>query len=532
MTRISLSCYLIKSEFDSFDDLIRENVEIRKYNIENQNNLDGMIFVGNSSSNSPRWLELLQRGATSELPILLNSSTRAVLFIKNNESIFAFPFGFGRYLIRDEVLVKDFGIKVVLNSVDSQKLRSVDKATINEITIQSRTQTSKTADVNAFGIDVVKDFLRSVTGEPKNEIFGKVLTGRDSVQFTYNFEDDFGKFKIICDYLEEKYYSEDYKADFSWVDNLQIVNDVTLKNSLDNILLESINKRDSTRMHLAPSEIIEWSDIEGFSYTQFGEKDDDLNIEGYFLYLDNNIIEKFTIEKLKRHRIFVWDIQTEESINKWKLYDCIVFETDYNGEKYILTVGHWFRIDRDFANLVNEYIKNIPNTSITLPDCYPNEKEGEYNSRVGREIDGVICLDTKLISYNGSRIEICDLFTEDKKFIHVKPWRSSSTLSHLFSQGRVSGENMFQDIEFRKKSRRKISEINEEFVDLISEENYKPEDFEVVFAIIESSDRELEDRLPFFSKLNMMQSVQYLKNIRYKVTKTKIKRIEKDSLNF
>jgi uncharacterized protein (TIGR04141 family) len=523
MARLNITSYLLKAEYHDFRDVIREDIEVEHYQLKEEYNLNGLIVVGYTSMNSPQWLQLLQSGSNGDLPELLNSSTRAILFVRSNERIFAFPFGFGRYLLKDEAIVKDFGIKVVLNSVDPQKLRSVDTATISEMTIHSRTQTSRTTNVNTFGIDVVKDFLRSVTGEPINEDFGTVITGRESVQFSYDFENDFSKFGVICTILEEKYNSVSYKENFNWVDNLQIVNDSVLKRKLEENLIDNINGREENKLHIAPPEIIDWNEIGGFSFTENGNRARDLDIEDYFNYLDK-YDDGIDLNQLKRHSVFSWDNSQEHHYAKWKLYECIVFETEFEDETYILTVGDWFKVDEDFANSVDEFASNIQTSTITLPSCMCGENEGDYNSRVGEENPNIITLDRKNVMYHGSPIEICDLMSNEKHLIHVKPWKSSSTLSHLFSQGRVSSESMFQDVDFRKANREKISEINEDFVECISEENYDPSEIEVVYAIIDSSDREIHERLPFFSKLNMMQAVKHLRNLRYNVTQLKIRR--------
>ncbi|WP_340673733.1 DUF6119 family protein [Brevibacillus agri] len=110
----------------------------------------------------------------------------------------------------------------------------------------------------------------------------------------------------------------------------------------------------------------------------------------------------------------------------------------------------------------------------------------------------------------------------DKKLIHVKPWDSSSTLSHLFSQGRVSAELLIQEIEFRKLTRQKISGLDISFVNVIEENFFNPREYEIVFAIIDPSNNPLRERLPFFSKLNMMQNVKYLRNLGFSVTLKKI----------
>ena len=61
-------------------------------------------------------------------------------------------------------------------------------------------------------------------------------------------------------------------------------------------------------------------------------------------------------------------------------------------------------------------------------------------------------MDRKLIAVeNGpKKIEACDIFTRDKKLIHVKNKGQSAQLSHLFSQGKVAAECFVSDLNFRK----------------------------------------------------------------------------------
>lgn len=522
MPKVNLTCFLIKEDYEEFLDVIKSDIQYDVFPLKAEHNLEGVIVVGANSTQPPQWLDILRDMTGEEIQDLFNSSTRAVIFIKCEQRIFVYPFGFGRYLIKDEAIVKDFGIKVVLNSVQPHKLRSIDTATVNEITIHSRTQTSKTTSVNSFGIDVVKDFLKSVTGEPANTQLGKVITGKESIQLSYEFQESFNEFHLLCTHLFDRYYSNNYKDNFSWVDNLQVVNDSLLKNLLNQKLLERINHREDDKLHIAPPEIIDWSNIGGFTFTPNSQINDDLDIANYFNYINRH--EKLELDQIKRHSVFVWDLGKENYI-KWKVYDCIVFETDYEQSKYILTMGNWFKVNEEFANLVEGYIREIPDAILTLPECGASEKEGEYNLRVGNEDEDMITLDTKNINYNGSQIEVCDLMTSSGHLIHVKPWKSSSTLSHLFSQGRVSAESLFQDKEFRILTKAKVKEINEDFANRINVEDFDPTHLEIVFAIIDKNENDLHERLPFFSKLNMMQSVKQLRNLRYNVSKCKIRRV-------
>lgn len=520
MSRTKLSILLLKTEYQQFQDTIKDDVEVNFYDLKPEYEINGSICVGPNTQNPPEWSRFLREGTNETIPLLINSSTRAILFIKYTDYIFAFVFGMGRYLIKEEAIIRDFGIRVVLNSVNPTMLRSIDTSTFDEITVHSRTQTSRMSDIYNFGHDIIRDYLRAVTGVPTNEKLGSVITGRDSVHFSYEL--NYQSIKDLCEYLLLQYQSVEYRNHFDWFDNLQYITDPVLLNSLNDALIREITTGNNSSLHLAPPEIINWDDICGFSFTEMGQVYEDLKANDFFNLLIQRGID-VTVDKLKRRNIFVKD-SNSNTIIKWTIYNSIVFETEIDNELYILTFGLWFKINRSFVDIVQTYLQTISESSCFLPTCNLLEKEGEYNDRVSRELEDLLTLDRQLITFNSSRIEVCDLLTRDKKLIHVKPWDSSSTLSHLFSQGRVSAEMLLQEIEFRTLTRQIISGLDLSFQDVIEEAVFNPREYEIVFAVIDSSGSPLNERLPFFSKLNMMQTVKYLRSLGFNVTSKKIVR--------
>ena len=104
--------------------------------------------------------------------------------------------------------------------------------------------------------------------------------------------------------------------------------------------------------------------------------------------------------------------------------------------------------------------------------------------------------------------------SKDKKFIHVKNKGQSAQLSHLFSQGKVSAECFASDEKYRKQ----VSDlVIAKFGDTIFDYTAKPQsnEFEVVYAIIDEKESSLEDKLPFFSKVNLMLAVQELDRMHF-----------------
>jgi uncharacterized protein (TIGR04141 family) len=120
------------------------------------------------------------------------------------------------------------------------------------------------------------------------------------------------------------------------------------------------------------------------------------------------------------------------------VYDAIIYEVARGGKLYALSLGEWFEIDQDHVAGVNAELAQIEDhATLVLVDGIAGEGEGCYNERAADASDGRLALlDAKPVLYGGckSRIEICDLLSNDMNFIHVKAKTKSSTLSHLFAQ--------------------------------------------------------------------------------------------------
>ena len=190
-----------------------------------------------------------------------------------------------------------------------------------------------------------------------------------------------------------------------------------------------------------------------------------------------------------------------------------------DGQKYILNDGSWYSLNTDFVSEVNSYYDAIEESSVELPP-YGTRKEPEYNAYVATTYaDNFDLMDRKTIPIGGGRssVEFCDLFTKDKKLIHVKKYGGSSVLSHLFQQGVVSGELFISNNSFRSEVNSRLS-IDYKLADVVSRPN--PIEYEVCYAIMSGVPGDLH--IPFFSKVVMKNAVKRLQAYGYKVTKKKI----------
>ena len=230
-------------------------------------------------------------------------------------------------------------------------------------------------------------------------------------------------------------------------------------------------------------------------------------------------------------RIYCFGASSDELKHQWKAFNCLYCEIQDDKEKktHLLSNGKWYEVENDFAKQVNDGYKQLrDNTaSVSLP-AYKCKNENEYNKETAKNNTDFCCMDRELISHGGgySKIEFCDLYTKDKKIIHVKHYGGSAVLSHLFSQGVVSGELLLADKEFREKVNEKLPNGYK-----LSNPNDKPNssDFQIIFGIISSSSKQLE--IPFFSKVSLRNAKRRLETYGYKVSLQKISAEETEKTN-
>lgn len=527
--KIKHAVFIIKEKFTNFDYIIEEDKYEEKRELADKYGVNGTIYIGHNNDSSPVWYGKLKEGIM-DAPELSNKSTRAVMLIKRNKRIFAFVFGHGKHMIKSETFERNFGMKVVLNNCQVDKLKSIDTTKIDSVTVQSRTQTSKSSELQEFQVDNIRDLLKAVTAEAKDSSrYGNVISGRDS--FHYNYPFSYENIRFMCDRLLDDYQSDKYKVNFEWVDHLHEENDPIIIDSLNQEMLKQINDiyhdKEEYNIHLAPPEIVDMENDLKYSYHGAGEKFNELEVSSYLI--NKNPRVEFTIEKLKRDRIFVFNDSLEQLETKWSIYNCLITEVQHKKRTYIFSLGSWYSVDNDFVSKVNNFIRDIPTCNLNFHhyDTEIHTCENTYNESIPVRHNNVISMDRNNIIIDKSRFELCDLLTNEKHLIHVKPWKSSSTLSHLFAQGRISATTLIKEPNIIPQINEKIQEKGGDKEFQFANEINGPQ-YTVVYAIIYEGDKEVHERIPFFSKLNFMDSVNSLRIMQFNVEKMHIKKIDRD----
>ncbi|HYS54239.1 MAG TPA: TIGR04141 family sporadically distributed protein [Thermoanaerobaculia bacterium] len=378
--------------------------------------IDGTLYTYSSPPHLPSWASFFGTSINEDVLRLETASASAVLVVPMKNRIFAISFGYGRHLIAPMAIEPNFGLRTTLNCVPENKIRSIDKRSFEGVSSHTREQASKDTSIGDFGLDVERDVLHAVVGTPGDATLGRRLVGMDSLTATC---------KVTLQELPELLQaylarSSDtaYKIRYPWVDNILEVRDPVKRERLDNQLIEILRSGDVGSTWLAVPDIMDWTDIAGFSYSKASSADTypDLHLNDYVAFTGSEEISEMA---LRRHYVFARRASTEQIFAKWPVYRCLYAEISIDDETYLLNGGEWYQIDNDFVTLVNKAIESIPSSGVAPLSYKLGEDEGQYNQRLAESINGSSCLDRKLISYGGgkSSVEFCDVFTPPRQVI-------------------------------------------------------------------------------------------------------------------
>lgn len=509
-----LAVFLIKEKYKTFASTLKTNL-IKKYEIKDDIESKGLIVIGHEKIKEPDWKYLLQTISKEKIPDLNNSSNRAVLFFQSDKRIFAICFGYGKYLLKDESIEREFGLKTALNLIDADKLISVDKANIGDLNLLTKTQASQKGSPYHFEIDILRDLVKGITGQPKNVsdlLFGSMITGNEGLHI-------FPKVKLrsvpkILTVLRSSYLSDEYKERFDWVDNIKPEKDPAVIEKLKAKLIDALNLQENTALHIASPVLIDWESFEYISYTPKGEQFNEFDITHFYNYKFQDAFQFEDWDKLTSQNIYIKFITDEEPFSN-KLWRFLNYETEFNGSRYIFTSSNWYKISKDYFEEMYDYCSLAEESTSLFIDCVKNGKdkydEGFYNAKLSKSNSDYFLFDKNLVKsdINRSHIEVCDVFNKStKELIHVKFRDSSSTLSHLFSQGKVSANSLQKDKTFRKNIRTILK--SDRILIPIENKDVRPSDYTITYAIIDSKKRKFVDALPFFSLVNFRLTLEDL----------------------
>ncbi len=530
-----LTFYLFNPSVRSFDDLLKPAKlgpdgyhELPLSERATSLGFNFKLYVEENKSKPPKWISFVQEYTTSSLDEMKNTVNSFVVLVNvpdgDNSRYFAVTGGFGFNALNKDNVELNFGLITTLNSIDPQKLKFLDAKNIDVRTKQKRIMSNVSTEVFDFGINFDQELVRIVSGYCADPAVGKKISGADSLSLSS--EINLSQLGDKCIQLLAKYKEETYKTNFDFIDNILPIKDKTLISSLDQKLIESLSAYDfdSGKLAIAYPDQIEYERCNFYKVYGTGQRSyeiEEVDAESFKAVLQSlDIIDVDTLKA--KAKIVGFEEEGRPALGSETLYGFLVYETEIDGTVYILSNKKWFKVDRDYVTQVNQKLRsNVVSIDTFLSDWQNvggEYKEGTYNSTYSTDPDYLVMdKDFFQMSKSRSKIEVADLYQKPaKRLICVKKLSASSTLSHLFAQGSVSIDLLRNMPEYKVCYE---SKLREKWADA----DVNVEDVKLTYAVGTKKEGDVLDIIPFFSKLNLLHHVDFIRKFGVIVEITKIK---------
>jgi uncharacterized protein (TIGR04141 family) len=519
------SIYLLKPTFDATNSLRDDHDLVAAAATDLPEG--AVLYILDSDPKPPWWRAYF--GVTEPLTQQFKG---ALVFLPVGERCFALSFGQVFHHLNDAAYEYDFGLRVTLNSVDPNELKSADMVAPG-VARRKRTQVPVSTELTYLDFDGNSEIIKSLTGKVKeeyDELFSNA-TGSTSLKVGLDLEPD--ELPGICGTLLSLYESEDYKASFPNIQNISPVNDPSKVTELDELLLSSLKAQDGKATLTIP-DIVDYRDNTCCLFQGDGRASNvypDISLEEFYDFLGPDYdLAGMTAEIFKAFRMMLTDVDGAPG-RTYSVYRSLIYDGEIAGEGlvYHLCEGQWYRVEQSYIERLKNYLDAKCVDADIPPYNHDAVKDGKtvyseegYNSAIPGWNNAFICLDQTDISPAGStQIEPCDIYTtivdpsvmcgHRAVFYHLKISTRSSHLSHLFNQG-VNSADLIQ---LEPASRQKMEDLvteklngNDPAVLLTPLDTF---DFKVVFGIITHKNKDAKsDNLPLFSKISLMRNMQQL----------------------
>lgn len=523
-----LTVYMMREGVEAFDDCLRATKlegedAFRQVAFAPGVGLDGVAYIGANIQKRPKWLTLFEGYLDlEEIGDIYNVYNSLMVLLRIRDRILALTYGYGSVALDREKIEPRFGLRTTLNAIDAERIKALDVRNIDLVTRSTRTYLSRDSGLPSFEVDRDQDIIRFAAGKLRDEADGAKMQGADSLVWTG--EDDFLGLADRCERFLELYSATHYQEHFDFIDNIREVQDTAIIDQLEAAVLQAVQAEDETKLTFAYPELSQWEQIAWFKLYRGHD-------QYHYHEIDTDAVFSFFREQSRTEpdlkKTFVVPLDDEDAAvgPRQSLYDYTVCEVQLDNQTYILSLSKWFHVSGDYLRKVNDRVQEVPLLDaarvLGLPGKHEGQKEADYNAAAAQANADLICLDRQLFHVEGaSSIEVCDLLSRNCHMVHVKVWKNSATLSHLFSQGSVSAALLNDYAEYRAAI---CSKVPSDWQLPFNEGTIQDQAaVTVVFAIAIDVDRALPDSLPFFSKVNLLDHKRTIERMGFKVALAQI----------
>lgn len=506
----SLSVYLLKKDFDETNALADDHT-LQGPRPATRAPQGSVLYLARSAPRPPWWETFL--GISDNLN---QNHVGGILFLKAKARCFAIAFGHVAHWLDEDALEYDFGLKVTLNIVDPNKLKSTDVLEPDAARRQ-RTQSPIDNAITFFDFEQDSTVLQRLTGKARDEHKDLITNATGSHNLRINTSAPARDLAGLCERLADLYESEAYKETFPNLRSVTPVRDPTIIDQLNGKLVTALRHK-AAELNLAIPKILDYEDNIYVTFSGEGASlvHDDLFLQPYYDYLTDKSFDLSTLllDDLQRQRIHLTN-EEGEIRDTFSVFKCLIFDcaSDTGEETYHLCGGNWYCVAKEFIAELAEFLDPLC-IDTELPD-YAHSGEADYNIHAAGSLTDFVCLDMSNISPPGqTQIEPCDLFTAHENsahFFHVKLSTLSSRLSHLFHQGTTAIELLKLQPSARERLKTLISESASTQLMTHASARIDAQAFAVTFVIVTHKPASGKSaNLPLFSRIALRKNLRAL----------------------
>lgn len=393
---------------------------------------------------------------------------------------------------------------------------------------QTGHQASKNIPVDGFRIDKMSDLVSTVGGRTSDAVFRHVSGGR-----SLSFKSEILNMDNFLTLSIEALYRSNvtlYKDIFGWVDNISLVEELTLVDQLREIVLQKILDPDEPASVdvLLPDDLPDMRPGQSIQYVLFPQE---RRKSASRLTLTVGIIAQH-LQKLKKgdmedflDRELRFLDESYEHVASATVLECICADLIVDDVQYIAYDGDFYRVDPDFVRKIDEQLAQVDISTLPLPP-YKGGGEPQYNNAVRDSLPtSFVVLDGQLVRLPGEHgVEPCDILGPSGELIHVKRKGRSSTLSHLFSQAENSCTLLWKSAEAREQLMKMVQEssrseqLTEQITKALDALKTRENGLSVIFAFLGDWRGRSISALPLFSRIGLGKAIEAISLLGYKAS--------------
>lgn len=382
-----------------------------------------------------------------------NQAASAILFAEISGRIFALTFGNGYTMLRTELLVLDFGLRVTGNRISPESVKGVGSNTLRHNSRRTDQSLARPDNLDNFDPNIHNELVTKLAGRPDSET-RKNIEGKVALKIPVSREQaDIRHLPSILSQALTDYSSNRYQESFPMIGNFKQLDPRSkLVAELDTSLTHRLQQGIHTLLGCAVPQT-HFRDAEDRAATfhihgdRHGKKP---RAELTLNWIKDRMLEAGSkpLSKLKVQLAAA----DGEIIGDRPLRDFLTAELSLYGERYVLTDGRWVQVDRNHYQEIIRKLGNIKfiRNGLGLPHWEIGKHERAYNEFAAK---GAAFALLDRVPYKSehakSSVEIADLLAPDLSLICVKRLDRSTQMSHLLKQGSTTAALYCSDEDFR-----------------------------------------------------------------------------------